>query len=254
MPAPPYVKKQKDLATRLGVSPPLVTRLKAQAWWPPKTSEGWCVSECAAAYAAFQRGEHEVDYAASSKRVKAAKPDPAPAPRRAAPPPPRDPECPEGMPEGEWASILVLRDASSAPVELARAAAALSAHELARGRCAGEGLSAKSVSALKTALEELRRTEQAHEDAEKEAGRLLPREVLEAVCGSLGRLLLQGLEQWSSDVATKVQLWVADEEFRALRPEAQRAAVQEWSRKSQRELREVLADGLSELVDEEWAA
>jgi len=267
-----YVKKQKDLAARLGISQGMLTRIKSQAWWPKKGPQGWDSAECLRIHAEYKRGVHvlvnpyDKPKKAKPPRAPAAKkkassppgdtpPEPAPPPE---PPPPPEPidysKRPEDASDGEWAALQALRNPASAPVELARAAASLMAAELVRARYAGEGLNGQAVGALKRSLEELRKAEEASIATETKAGRLLPREVLEAVCGHLGRLMLLGLEQLNADLATRVLVWVADERFGGLSPETQRAEVQEWGREYQRELREGLADGLGSIVDEESAA
>lgn len=261
---PPYVRSQKKLAAAIGVSPGTITNWVRQRWAPVKGAQGHDVATWLEIKRRVRSKELDlVPYKpveprkgrrAAPKRYPGTTspggppPDPSPSETEQPAGVPSAP-APEPLSEEEDAAVATLREAST-PLEIARATVKLASHELARARVAGEAMTKANVGALKQALEELRRTEvEANKTAVKQ-GHLLPRTVLRATAGRLGRLMLQGVEQWSSDVATKVQLWAADEDFRGQPAAVQRALVQDWARSSQRALREAVVAQLDEIIEQ----
>ena len=256
---PPFASSQNKLAKQIGVSSGTITNWRRQKWAPQLGEEGWDVAEWLEIKRRVKSGELDVTPYKSrggrgrpkkSRQGKApAKKAPAANPLPGGPPPDQPAREPEPLTEEEAGAVEAL-STSKDPLEIAEAMAALAAAELARARTNGEAMTRANVGALKQALGELRLTKEAVAEARAKTGHLLPKSVVLATVGRLGRLMLQGVEQWSADVATKVQLWAASEDFRDQPASVQRALVQDWARASQRDLREAVVGQLDQIVTE----
>lgn len=145
--------------------------------------------------------------------------------------------------------LEVLRSGSEDPVEVARAALGLVSRRLAAG-LDQQLPGAKDVEDLKKALGELRAAEKDYLDLEARRGELIDRSVAADVAGQLGQRLVGILTSCEALLATQVEIWLGDEEFRGFDVTERRRRVQEWFHRQARALREVGADELERMLKE----
>jgi hypothetical protein len=162
---------------------------------------------------------------------------PAPAPR------------PE-MSAHESALVAILSDPDATDLEKTHAAYGLVCAQLATTKAEGPASSQMYIALLK-ASEELRCAEAAHVELEERKGRLIGRDVAQAVAGGLAGRLVECLNNVENALATQVEVWFGQASFREQATEARAREVRAWFQALARRVRQIEADAVDAMITEQ---
>lgn len=128
----------------------------------------------------------------------------------------------------------------------------LRAQEFSRGTQGPEF--SRSLDTVKKALEEHRRTQVGELAIARATGKAISLDDARATIGRVSRLYISTLSRLEAKLAGQVELWVHDEDLRALEPLARRRRVQEWFGAQVEVFRRLDAAEIEKMIAEETAA
>lgn len=207
-----HVKKAGELATQLGLTPGRVSQLRKESWFPKKTSEGWHVDEVRKAIARNSK---------VNKSRKARKPKSDRKPKVTA----SQVSEPTAADVEEY--LATIQDSGSSVVELSEASMRIAASELAKAFRRGD-LGARDYENLKKSLEEYRRTKQSFLDLEEREGRLISKDVAEAMGAALAGQFVRMTDVLRDRLVLQVEIWLGDEEVLDLSESERQTLVGNW--------------------------
>lgn len=226
----------RSLANALGVSTSRGHALSKEPWFPVRQADGWDVAACQKAVAANRRGE-----------------TPSPA---AAPPSPTATSSPPTSPvdAGDVGALAAGDD----PIAVARAALKVASWHLATHAELGPESHPRSAEWLRNALEgvkrsleELRRCEAGYLELAKERAQVVEVEVAKGVVAIAGRRFVASLDRLEVALASRIERWLFDAEFRALEPAERRRQVRAWAIEQTTAARSLEAEEIDRLVAEQ---
>jgi hypothetical protein len=109
------------------------------------------------------------------------------------------------------------------------------------------------IDGVNKALLEHRRTHAGELAIAKTEGKVISVDDARATIGKVSRTFVTVLERLEAKLASQVELWVFDQELRALEPPARRRAVQEWFAAQSEVVRRLTAAEIERMIAEEVA-